>query len=178
MNLLVLLAGCALSMDPSPIDEMVVARAWLGDWSYGTAAFLGGGLTGETRVVVEDPDGNREAQSATFQGWLMGLAFHANTGNRDGRIELGLPPEPILGRQIWGTYDGTYEGGVVGAGIACLHLRNTDEVQIDVNGLGVGMAISVDWVRMWLAPLDVEGPDTGDTGETADTADSGTLPDR
>jgi hypothetical protein len=168
--LLPLAAGCATPEIPPDLAAAPIERAWLEDYQWTASGFIGGALTGHAWLYAVDTSGRMHTQYVQLRGGLVGFVFEL-TGSGGRTVALDLPPAPIFGADLFERYEGSFEALVVGFGFASLHLRNAPGVELDDQGGGYLIGLSVSYAELRLIPA--EPPPTPDTGDTGDTADSG-----
>jgi hypothetical protein len=168
--LLPLAVGCSHLEIPPDLAEAQIDHAWLEDYQWTASGLIGGALTGHAWLYAVDTSGRMHTQYVKVRGGLVGFAFELTQGG--GRtVAFDLPPLPISGADLFERYEGSFEAFVVGIGFASLHLRNEPGVQLDDQGGGYLIGLSVSWAELRLVPA--EPPPKPDTGDTTDTADSG-----
>lgn len=184
-----ILAGCKPVDVPRGLASAQIERAWVEDYSWTALGIIGGGLDGDAWLYALDAQGELHEQYVELRGGLVGFAFEYTMGG-DRTVELNLPPGPTTGADLFERYSGSFEAFVVGFGFASLHLKNEHGVELDDQGVGalLGLSISAAWLQLVPAEpppepdtadsADSQPPeDTGDTrtkDETGDSGDSGT----
>ena len=171
LPLLGLLAlGCKPVEVPPDLAGAHIERAWVEDYEWAAMGVIGGGLDGSAWLYAEDNEGVLHEQYVELRGGLVGFAFEFTFGG--GRtVDLVLPPGDTTGADLFRRYSGSFEAFVVGVGFASLHLKNDHGVQLDDQGIGMLMGISVSAAWMQLVPAEPPPPpDTADSWRWEDTA--------
>lgn len=176
-----LLATVALTLlgcrgHPDGLDHIPVERAYLDDVRLVTVALVGGVVTGEGTLVIEQPNGLLRGFPVELQGGTVGVAFEIDL---DGpiainRAELVLPDERITGNQLLGRYHGGSLSLTPGIGVDGHFLRNKHKVRLNKAYLSVGAGVhaGVEWIRVDLKPVEDD-----DTDETVGTDSQGAWTD-
>jgi hypothetical protein len=164
----------ALACEPVEIpDDLAAApvqRAWLEEYDWTALGVVGGGITGGAWLYVEEPDGTLHEQYVRLRGGLAGFGLEISpSGGRS--VVLDLPPEPLVGADLFERYRGSLEGFVVGFGFSSLHLHNDAGVQLDDQGLGFLLCVTVS--AAWLQLVPAEPPPLPETGDSAPGDETG-----
>ena len=164
------LAGCKPVEVPPGLAIAQIERAWVEEYEWTAMGLLGGGIDGHAWLYAVDTDGDLHEQYVELRGGLAGFAFEFTvSGGRT--VELDLPPGHTTGADLFGRYSGSFEALVVGFGFTSLHLKNDHGVQLDDQGLGMLMGLSVSAAWMQLVPADPPPEaDTADSWGSQDTS--------
>ena len=150
MLALALLLACAVK--PTPLDEVPVVRAWLEAADFNAGAIVGGLVTGDALLVVEDNAGALWIEPVAMRGPVVSVGVETSVDPElGGPIPLELPEGALLdGAQLLGTYRGPAEALAVGVGVSARQLKNRHGVSLrEVHlSVGAGAMIGFQWLRV------------------------------
>lgn len=141
--LLVVAAGCTSTV-PDELVGVPITSAFVDGVGLGGLQMIVGGWGGTGELHARTARGDELVVPVDLTGGSVGMLMEfALSGG--GRLDLDLPPEPVDGEDLFGTYRGLREAGVLIVGPVGVHLENDAGVRIDETRLAFGMAISVSW---------------------------------
>jgi hypothetical protein len=164
------LMGCLDTVDAGKLAGTTVTEAWIDDFTWMSLTVLGGGLTGSGTLKARLESDEVVRQPIEFGGAVGGFGVVMMAGGAE-RVDYVLPAPKVGGELLFGSFDGSLETIVAGAGYQSLHLRSPEAVQLDSEGIGALVGIGVFAVQIDLYAVERAGAGVG--SEEQGPADSG-----
>jgi len=163
-----LLAMVACSPQPPELPGVEADRAWIEDLDLGTVAVVGGVVTGQAMLRIED-DGRQWGFPVELRGGVVGAVLELGVGFNWAPIELQLPRSDVPGDELLGTYKGFSGGLAIIGGFDGRSLKNKHGVRLRGSPFQLGLSVnaSYEWLKIRLPEETGVGSESFDTGDYA-----------